>query len=178
MKVPSILSFVPYSTLTILLVVVAFKYQLALEIWELNANYWNLSKERFIIYFVAIVVGLMFLVQLVWFIVAHAVNFMKEYREGLKLDKKEREALIAVFHALNGTTWNKKDKWLSNEHVSNWKGVKMNPTTKRVNKLILADNNCTGTFLELQINFAPISDDLLHFLPQVPFLLRLRIYII
>ncbi len=144
MNAPSITSFIPYSTISILLLVLAFKYELAMDMLEMNSQYFNLSKPVFLLYFVIIVVALMFFAQMMWFLVLFIRKQYDEYFENIRLEKKERAALIAIFNALNGSEWKNNSGWCTKEPLANWKGVKINPHSRRVNKLILPDNNITG----------------------------------
>jgi hypothetical protein len=144
MKVPSIVSFVPYSTLAIIGLVLAFKYDLAMEMIKMNAAYFNLPEQRFIVYLVLVVIALMFTMQFGWFVYGLITNFIFDYFENIRLEKKERAALIVLYESLNGKSWLKNTNWCTSVPLCEWKGVKINPTTRRVNKLILADNEIKG----------------------------------
>ena len=57
--------------------------------------------------------------------------------------EKDREALVALYHATNGSRWRNKNNWGSDEPLGKWDGVTTN-AQGRVERLILYSNNLTG----------------------------------
>jgi Leucine-rich repeat (LRR) protein len=55
-------------------------------------------------------------------------------------------ALVALYNSTNGANWTNKTNWLSSEPISNWFGITMG--NNRITKLILQDNNLSGTIPE------------------------------
>lgn len=72
------------------------------------------------------------------------VQRQKLLQEAQELTKKEHDALVAIFNSLGGKRWKDKTRWCSNEPIGRWKGVHLDPKTKRVNKIILAENGLEG----------------------------------
>lgn len=59
---------------------------------------------------------------------------------------KDREVLTALFRSTGGASWNRKDKWDTDEELWEWYGVEVNEQG-RVVKLDLRDNHLEGTLL-------------------------------
>ena len=57
----------------------------------------------------------------------------------------DREALEAVYHATDGPNWTYNTDWLTDAPLNSWHGVDINPSTGRVDVLLLYDNNLRGS---------------------------------
>ena len=55
----------------------------------------------------------------------------------------DREILVALYEATDGTNWENDDNWLTNAPLSDWHGVETD-ASGRVSRLDLADNDLTG----------------------------------
>jgi hypothetical protein len=98
--------------------------------------------------------GIVGLFSIVFYLFA---NYDRKRTEGLTKVRlayqAERKSLIQIFEALNGEAWFDKTGWLSSLPLSKWKGVKLDPYTKRVNKLILPSNRLAGKSQVLNMHF-------------------------
>ena len=56
----------------------------------------------------------------------------------------DRAALVALYHATNGTHWHEQSNWNTTGSIRNWRGVSTN-LAGFVTELSLPDNNLTGT---------------------------------
>lgn len=147
-KSKSVSELFPYSTCVILLIVFLFKRDTLKDVIESNAYYWNISKDQLIVYFVVLTSIAVLIVYGIWQVVAYLSQMYYETTPEYQLDVKERNALVTIFNALGGKAWKKNTSWCTDDHISHWKGVHVNPNTNRVVKLILADNNLSGAFSE------------------------------
>jgi hypothetical protein len=148
MKNPTLVSFFPFSTVLIVLLVSFFKYELLIDVIEMNSTYAGLTKVQFIVLVVFVITLSMIFMQLFWSLINYCrtqSTLREEHNNTLRI---ERETLILLFHALDGKNWKDKTRWCSDNPIAMWKGVKIDPVSKRVNKLILADNNLAGEIPE------------------------------
>jgi len=60
-------------------------------------------------------------------------------------DPIERQAMIDLFMATNGSGWNSKQNWMTNTSICVWQGIMCNGN-KRIISLRFMDNNLIGTF--------------------------------
>lgn len=60
-----------------------------------------------------------------------------------RIQREEKLALLEFYENTNGNEWRDNRNWLSETHLSNWKGVVLNKHD-RVVKLLLARNNLKG----------------------------------
>lgn len=155
-KSKSVSELFPYSTCVILLIVFLFKRDTLKEVIESNAFYLNISKDQLIVYFVVLTTIAIAVVYGIWQVVAFLSQKYYETTPEYQLDVKERNALITIFNALGGKAWKKNTSWCTEDHISHWKGVHVNPHTNRVVKLILADNNLSGSSA---FHFITVSTD-------------------
>ena len=77
----------------------------------------------------------------------------------------DRDVLVALYNATNGTNWTNKTNWLSDSDLSTWHGVTV--SNERVIFLNLANNNLTGEFPGALGNLSDLktlnlSDNQLH----------------
>lgn len=142
----------PYSTVIILVLVFLFKRDTLKDIIESNAFYWNISKDQLIVYFVVVTTIAVLCAYGIWQAVAYLSQKYYETTPEYALDVKERNALITIFNALGGKAWKNKKSWCTDDHISHWKGVHVNPHNNRVVKLILADNNLSGIIIDAILN--------------------------
>lgn len=145
-QAPSILKFFPYSTVGILGIIMAFKYELVEDWMKIVSEFFELDQRQTIALLVGGVVVAMVLVQIVWSTVYYFINRKAARRAAELLYTKERNALMAIFNSMDGKLWRDKTRWGSSEPVERWKGVKINPHTGRVYKLILPENNLGGMY--------------------------------
>lgn len=145
-QTPSIFKFFPYSTVGILSVVMAFKYELVEDWIRIISEFLDIERAQTIVLLVAGVAIAMVIVQIVWSTVYYFINKKAAKRAGELLYTKERNALMAIFNSMEGKLWRDKTRWGSSEPIEKWKGVKMDHSTGRVNKIILPENNLGGMF--------------------------------
>ena len=61
---------------------------------------------------------------------------------------EDKLALESLFQKAGGSSWTKRDQWMSKSPLANWSGVKVDESG-RVVELDLANNNLLGTNYEL-----------------------------
>ncbi|KAJ1395045.1 hypothetical protein B484DRAFT_407693 [Ochromonadaceae sp. CCMP2298] len=89
----------------------------------------------------ALAIGrLMLLARGVWWQVQRQRAAAAKLAERRCVWAMERAVLVGLFESLGGRGWNDKTRWCSEEPVHRWKGVKLDHSTGRVNKIILAEN--------------------------------------
>jgi hypothetical protein len=142
--IDSILRIVPFSTLSIIGVIIAFKYDLWLNLIEENSAYFGVSKRKFVIFSLVSIFLIMGICFGVWRLGEYIIDYRENKRQAQLTYEREREALIMIFNSLDGKNWKDKTRWCSDEPLYLWKGVKLNPYTNRVNKLILPENRLSG----------------------------------
>lgn len=86
----------------------------------------------------------MFIIQGIINSVIYYYNNKEEEQNKERIYQQERQILLIIFEQLNGHDWVDKINWRSSYPLSSWKGVKINPHTNRIYKLILPDNNLKG----------------------------------
>ncbi len=136
---------VPLTTITMVVILMAFKYDIWLDLLEENSVYFGISKMGLILTASLVILIIMATGVVVWKGCEDWLASREIQMENEKYYQKERDALVALYESLNGDTWIKNTNWCSDQPVHMWKGVKVDPVTKRVNKLILSENNLTGT---------------------------------
>eukprot|EP01038_Epipyxis_sp_PR26KG_P004078 gene4078-5824_t len=154
---PSIINFFPLSTVILLAILYTMKHEMFLEMLDFASSTLDIPKETVCILFVVLIFVIMALMKLIAMLLEARQTSIRE----IKHEKEEREVLLLLFDALNGKNWKDKTRWCSNEPIRTWKGVKVDPETKRVNKLILPDNNLTG--------FIPKEISKLEYLIEIDF---------
>jgi hypothetical protein len=139
----------PLTTILLILVVLIFKWEFAMEMLGALSYMVGMSQKQTVF---LVIFGLVF-IAIVANGVLSLINYLiksKEEREEKKKQQEdvhamERQALIDIFNASNGKKWTDKTRWCSDEPVHRWKGVHIDSRSKRVEKIILAGNNLTGT---------------------------------
>ena len=63
---------------------------------------------------------------------------------GSNCANRDREALVALYHATDGANWHNNTNWLSNQPVSEWNGIETD-TNGNVSKILLRANNLRGS---------------------------------
>ena len=58
--------------------------------------------------------------------------------------EQERQALIAIYNALDGHNWTNNENWCSDKPLEEWYGVEVDPMTGYVSMLHLGNNNLQG----------------------------------
>jgi hypothetical protein len=135
---------VPLTTMIMVGILIAFKYEVWEDILAENAAYFGMSQRNLILTSSLVILLIMATGVVVWKGFEDYVASREVEIENEKHSSKERDALVALYESLNGEKWTKNSNWCSNEPLNLWKGVKLDPVTKRVNKLILSENNLTG----------------------------------
>lgn len=148
MDIQHVLGGVPLTTILVAAILFVFRNDLWIELLESNADYYNVSKNELLTYGVIGIIGVMVLFGFFYRLYQSYVKQQKLLQEAQKLADKEREALVAIFNSLGGKKWKDKTRWCSSEPIGRWKGVHLDPRTKRVNKLILAENELEGSIPE------------------------------
>lgn len=139
---------IPFTTLCIVGVIIAFRPEIWTEMVEEYSFYLGVSKTTFIILGAVGVLGVMALCSLAYVLIRKYLDYRAAEEEARRVTDYERQALVTIFNALNGKRWKDKTRWCSDEPISRWKGVHLNPRTKRVNKLILPENELEGRSTE------------------------------
>lgn len=154
---PSILKVFPYSTLGILVLLLAVNREMVSDMLQVSAQYWEVDRWVVIVASIVSVVVLMMIVQGIWALYYQYLNHQVAVKEARELYEKERNALIALFNALDGKRWKDKTRWCSDEPIEKWKGVKLDRVTGRVNKLLLAENELAGKCLSISTLKLPLG---------------------
>ena len=134
----------PLSTFLVLLLLIALKSDHVTAWWGIAAYQLSLTDFQFGVVLMAAAA----LLALIYWIVTAFRKRNQQAVESRKTYLKERAALLRFFEATGGVgaerTWKDRTYWGTQEPLSQWKGVFLNPYTKRVHKLILGDNGLTG----------------------------------
>ena len=77
-------------------------------------------------------------------------NAFIEWLDGLEgsgqnCGSMDRDALVALYNATNGSNWTDNTNWLSDQPISEWHGVAIGGVSGQVTKLDLRRNNMTGS---------------------------------
>lgn len=142
---PTLLKVFPYTTVGILAIVMAFRYELVEDWIGVVSGYLETERTQTIVLLAVGVVVAMVVVHMIWSAFYYYINLQASKKAAELLYIKERNALMAIFNAMDGKLWRDKTRWGSDEPIERWKGVKIDHTTGRVNKLLLAENNLGGT---------------------------------
>lgn len=135
---------VPLTTISMVCILFVMKRDVFLEILEMQSVYYNISQFYLIIFTAIAIVAIMVICSAVYMLIQWCLQQRRQQQALQQMHEAERNALLTIFNALNGRRWTDKTYWCSNEPLHRWKGVKLNPETKRVNKLILPDNDLEG----------------------------------
>jgi hypothetical protein len=160
----------PFSTFLVLIVLLIARTDHVGAWWSMATAYLEVTDAQlgaFIVSVTVIVITGVFVVAALWRARPKKEVVGEAYT-------KERAALIRFYEATGGTgpnrTWKDRTHWGTTEPVAKWKGVFLNPRTKRVYKIVLADNGLSGTrtpllrVRHLTVFCAPSSHDHpLHF---------------
>mmetsp|Transcript_16001 Transcript_16001/g.36028 ORF Transcript_16001/g.36028 Transcript_16001/m.36028 type:complete len:194 (-) Transcript_16001:849-1430(-) len=141
---PPLSHFAPYSTLGIVALLCALRFELLQDM--LGAAAYELGLELpHLLGASALAIGcLMLLARGVWWQVQRQRAAAAKLAERRCVWAMERAVLVGLFESLGGRGWNDKTRWCSEEPVHRWKGVKLDHSTGRVNKIILAENRLEG----------------------------------
>lgn len=135
---------VPLTTICMAGILLAFRYDLWSEMIDTNAAYFQVPKSTFITVSFLCILGVMVTALVIWKSIEYYIDYHKAQADYKIVYERERNALIALYEALNGDEWVNKKNWCSDEPINTWKGVKLSPETRQVNKLILPENNLSG----------------------------------
>lgn len=156
----AMLKMFPLSTFLVLLLLLALKSDHVAAWWGIAAYQLSLTDFQF---GVVVVAALAFAGTVYWVVIAFQKR-NQEAAESRTTYLKERAALLRFFEATGGLgaerTWKDRTYWGTQEPLSRWKGVFLNPYTKRVNKLILGDNGLTGKLSLLLVRILSICHSL------------------
>jgi hypothetical protein len=139
---------IPLTTIVAAVLLVVFRPDLWQELLESNADYFQISQTHLVFLSAATIALIMVLFGFFYRLYLSYVDHQKMLLESQELAKKERDALVAIFNSLGGKRWKDKTRWCSDEPIGRWKGVHLDPRTKRVNKIILAENELEGEIPE------------------------------
>lgn len=139
---------IPFSTFSIVGIIIAFRYDLWQEILQEYSEYFQVSESALIIYAILFAFSVMGTIFSIWKGIEAYLDLNHQKKQADELYLKERAALIKLFDSLGGKNWKDKTRWCSDEPIYRWKGVKLDPVTHRVNKLILPENNLSGSIPE------------------------------
>ncbi len=109
-----------------------------------KAAYLNVNIPTVVVYFLVAIVGSILLVIIGWKLYAYWRDNRVNQAMQREIYEQEKAVLITLYNALDGKNWFNKARWCSSEPINRWHGVKMDPKTHRVNKLILPENRLTG----------------------------------
>jgi len=96
-------------------------------------------------------------------ITAHAGTVTSHVTVQVTDTQRDRDALIALYHATNGSNWTNSTNWLSDQPVGDWHGVLTNAQGEVI-KLVLSQNNVQGVVPHeigqlLNLNWLNLSDN-------------------
>ena len=159
LREPSIWSFFPYSTVTIIAIIAALKYDIIIEMVEMQSSYFQVTPVIFVFAFIAVVALLMVVMKLLTTAFLYIQAYIKRRNDNILALAREKDALLAIYDCLDGPKWTNSANWCSKEPLSKWKGVYVHPTSHRVIRLILADNNLGG-YIPEEIGMLPCLREL------------------
>jgi hypothetical protein len=148
MELQAVLGTVPLTTIVIVLILFFAKREIFDELIDMQSAYFEISRYQFLVFAVLITLAGMIVCGFIVSMVQRYLQHRQQQQAAEQIYESERNALISIFEALNGRRWIDKTYWCSDQPLHRWKGVKLNPETKRVNKLILPDNDLEGEIPE------------------------------
>eukprot|EP01039_Chlorochromonas_danica_P008774 gene8774-9676_t len=144
-----LLYILPWSTVLIIILLLIWKPQELVDHLQQHATTMNIDIRTFIVYSFLAVFGIIILVIGGWKLYLYIKEEMSINHQVIRgIHEKERIALITLFHSLEGNNWYNKIRWCSEEPIDRWHGVKLDPLTHRVNKIILPENRLAGKIPE------------------------------
>jgi Leucine-rich repeat (LRR) protein len=143
--IDSLLRYFPFSTAILLAIVAILKPEILSRVLDVLSYHSNMSTTIIAILIPVLVIALAVAVYLIWKLRAMWQQRQELDRLATLRLQREREILIELFEATNGSRWKDKTRWKSTtEPVQRWKGIKVEPGTGFVNKIILPENELTG----------------------------------
>lgn len=134
----------PWSTVCIVGILLLWKPEELTGHLQEQAFSMGVDVRTLIVYSLLAVVGSTLLVIGGWKLYVY-LRYERVHEDvGRLIYERERNALIALFNSLDGKNWFNKIRWCSDEPIDRWHGVKLDPVTHRVNKLILPENRLAG----------------------------------
>ena len=91
------------------------------------------------------------------------VDYDDLLHEEMDSRKKERQALMDLYHATDGDHWKRNDNWGSDKPLSEWYGIVMNDNGTHVRKIELYDNGLKG---ELPASIGDLKSLEILYLPK------------
>lgn len=85
------------------------------------------------------------------------VNLDAELEEQQKAIERERDALVALYDALDGDHWVNNTNWCSDKPVSEWYGIMVNPFSGRVTDINLRGNRLRGVLPDVLAPFTELE---------------------
>lgn len=158
----------PLSTILIISILIVFKSEHAFAMWNMVCDALDIGSIKLVIVSMSILIVLIFSVTK---IISYFEKRNTDKANRKSVFEREKAALMLFFETTGGMstvvvntekasdgsivtttttasgTWLDKTRWGSGEPLSKWKGVYLDPVTKRVNKLILAGNGLTGGWI-------------------------------
>lgn len=138
----------PWTAVAIAAILFAFKPdQLTYYLAE-QADHWKVDIRTMIVFTVLGIVGSIVVSIGAVYVYVYIRDNRQQGGPQRDIYTEERDALVSLYNSLDGTNWFDKTRWCSDEPIGKWHGVKLNPHTGRVNKLILPENRLAGVIPE------------------------------
>eukprot|EP01031_Cornospumella_fuschlensis_P040536 gene40536-49411_t len=138
----------PWTAVAIASILFAFKRDQVTYFLAEQADQWKVDIRTMIVFTILGVVGSIVVSIGAVSLYVYIRDQREEGNNQRDLYEEERRALVSLFESLDGKNWFDKTRWCSDEPIGRWHGVKLNPQTGRVNKLILPDNRLGGVIPE------------------------------
>lgn len=139
----------PWSTVCIIAILLLWKPDELKYHLQTKADYMGVDIRTLIVYSILAVVGVIVLVYIGYQLLDYIRQPKVDESEARSIYEQEREALVAIFEEMDGKNWYNKIRWCSDEPIERWHGVKLDPVTHRVNKLILPENRLGGVTISV-----------------------------
>lgn len=152
----------PLSSALVVGALAVLRPRLLQESFAVAAYGLDLDQKTLFVAFVAVLISSCLFIVILYIVRARRRSVALSLQL-LDRQRRERDALMEVFHAANGSGWKDKTRWGSNDPVSGWKGVIVD-RAGLVTKLILPSNELSGMLSEaigtlLQLNEIDLRDN-------------------
>lgn len=148
MDIQPLLGAVPVTTIVVAGILFVFRNDLWQQLLDSNAEYYNINRYQVLLYGGISIILVMAVFGFFYWLYQNYIQQLKIRNKAQMVADLERQALVAIFESLGGLKWKDKTRWCSSEPIGRWKGVHLDPKTKRVNKIILAENELEGEIPE------------------------------
>ncbi|RYH00601.1 hypothetical protein EON65_49055 [archaeon] len=138
----------PWTAVAIAAILFIFKPDQLTYFLAEQADHWKVDIRTMIVFTILGIVGSIVVSIGAVSLYVYIRDNRKDANAQRDIYEEERQALIALFNSLDGKNWFDKARWCSDEPIGRWHGVKLNPHTGRVNKLILPENRLGGMIPE------------------------------